>query len=157
MKNLITKTKKALIISTLSAFSVVAAANMVQQESAYILQGASKATMIELVKEVGGEMKHDFSVISAISANLTAEQVKALSEKNPLIRVSSKDVTETAINWWKTKTGGEKVAINWWKTKTGGEKLAINWWKTKTGGEKLAINWWKTKTGGEKSSTSQVA
>jgi hypothetical protein len=132
---------------------VVAAANMVQQESAYILQGASKATMIELVKEVGGEMKHDFSVISAISANLTAEQVKALSAKNPMIRFSNKNDSKTAMNWWTTKKGktGDQVAMNWWTTKKGktGDQVAMNWWTTKKGktGDQVAMNWWTTKKG----------
>ncbi|GAB2996107.1 S8 family peptidase [Psychrosphaera aestuarii] len=60
-----------------------------QSHQAYILQGASKGSMISLVNEIGGEVVHDFAVIPAISAMLTDDQVSAIKKNNPLIRLFS--------------------------------------------------------------------
>lgn len=148
MRKIINKTKKALFVSTLSVFSLMAAANMVEQESAYIMQGASKTTMIELVEQVGGEVKHDFNVISAISANLTETELKALSERNPMIRFSTKDTEQTAGNWWTSTKKGKHVAGNWWTSTKKGKHIAGNWWTSTKKGKHIAGNWWtSTKKG----------
>ena len=144
------KAKKAILLSTASVFTLLAASNVYQSnsnEAAYMLQGASKATMVELVQQVGGEIIHDFSVINAISASLTEEQTTQLNTINPLVRLSSNDkALETAAFVWpiRSKTGGAKtqdIAAFVWpiRSKTGGAKtqdIAAFVWpiRSKTGG-----------------------
>lgn len=138
------KAKKAILLSTASVFTLLAASNVYQSnsnEAAYMLQGASKATMVELVQQVGGEIIHDFSVINAISASLTEEQTAQLNTINPLVRLSSNDkALETAAFVWpiRTKKGGAEVAAFVWpiRTKKGGAEIAAFVWpiRTKKGG-----------------------
>ncbi|MDU0114601.1 hypothetical protein RT723_16720 [Psychrosphaera aquimarina] len=138
------KAKKAILLSTASVFTLLAASNVYQSnsnEAAYMLQGASKATMVELVQQVGGEIIHDFSVINAISASLTEEQTTQLNTINPLVRLSSNDkALETAAFVWpiRTKKGGAEVAAFVWpiRTKKGGAEIAAFVWpiRTKKGG-----------------------
>jgi len=107
------RTKKTILLSTASVFTLLAAFNVYQSNSnevAYMLQGASKATMVELVEQVGGEVIHDFSVISAISVSLTEEQAIQLNTINPLVRLSTKSQTiETAGFVWPRRTKGISV------------------------------------------------
>ena len=115
MKKILTKTKKALFFSTFSFCTLVAATsayqvNGSQEESAYLIQGASKATMTSLVEKVGGNMVHDFDVIPAISAELTDQQVHELNKINPLLRVTSEPKPlETASFLWDKKRTGPKT------------------------------------------------
>ncbi|MBU2916414.1 hypothetical protein KO505_00395 [Psychrosphaera sp. F3M07] len=142
------KAKKAILLSTASVFTLLAASNVYQSNSneiAYMLQGASKATMVELVQQVGGEIIHDFSVINAISASLTEEQTTQLNTINPLVRLSSNDkALETAAFVWpiRTKQGGAEVAAFVWpiRTKQGGAEVAAFVWpiRTKQGGAEFA-------------------
>jgi hypothetical protein len=154
------KAKKAILLSTASVFTLLAASNVYQSnsnEAAYMLQGASKATMVELVQQVGGEIIHDFSVINAISASLTEEQTTQLNTINPLVRLSSNDkALETAAFVWpvRTKKGGAEVAAFVWpvRTKKGGAEVAAFVWpvRTKKGGAEVAAFVWpvRTKKGG---------
>ncbi len=90
-------TKKAILLSTAGIFTLLAVSNTAQSSSTevpYILQGASKATMVELVKQVGGEVIHDYSVIDAVSASLTHEQVSRLTDINPMLRMMSKAASQ---------------------------------------------------------------
>lgn len=132
MKTIAKKTKKAVLITTASFFTMVAAASAFQtqpqaDESAYLIQGASQATMNALVERVGGEVIHNFDVIQAVSAELSADQVKALNEINPLLRVTTKaEGEETAAILWGKGSGGNKnlnAAILWGKG-SGGNKIA---------------------------------
>lgn len=109
------RTKKTLLLSTVAIFTLFAVSNIYaspSNETTYMLQGASKTTMTELVEQVGGEVIHDFSIINAISVSLTEEQATELNTINPLVRLSSKSKTiETAGFVWpiRTKQGGAKV------------------------------------------------
>ncbi|GAA0291536.1 hypothetical protein GCM10009128_07450 [Psychrosphaera haliotis] len=76
-----------------------------QPHQAYIIQGASKGSMISLVNDIGGEVVHDFAVIPAISAMLTEDQVSVIKKSNPLIRLFA-DATvklDAKSNEWQNK------------------------------------------------------
>ena len=168
MKKLLTKTKKAILFSTASFCTLVAATsayqvNDNQNEAAYLIQGASQATMTSLVKQVGGDVVHNFDVIPAISAELTEKQVNELNKINPLLRVTTEAKSETAgILWGKGagtgkhggKKGGNIAGILWGKGagtgkhggKKGGNIAGILWGKgagTGKGGQIAGILWGK--------------
>ena len=100
MKKILTKTKKAVLLSSASFFTLVATASAFDinndQDEAYLIQGANKATMTSLVEKVGGDVLHDFSVIQAISAELSEKQVAELNKLNPLLRVDKEQTQQTA-------------------------------------------------------------
>ncbi|MDN3652698.1 S8 family peptidase [Thalassotalea ponticola] len=54
---------------------------------AYIVQGASKPTLIQAVESVGGEVLHKYTVIQAISALMTDQQVQQVRSSHPMIRL----------------------------------------------------------------------
>ncbi|MBU2991146.1 hypothetical protein KO525_17345, partial [Psychrosphaera sp. B3R10] len=123
MKSLLTKIKTITVV-TASLFTLAATANALQNnksqhEAAYLVQGASNATMTSLVQNVGGEVIHNFSVIQAISAELNEDQVKQISEMNPLVRFTNKDVKaeskdETAgVIWGRHGGRVETAGVIW--------------------------------------------
>jgi hypothetical protein len=144
LNKIFNRTKKMLLLSTVSVFTLFAVSNIYaspSNETAYMLQGASKTTMTDLVEQVGGEVIHDFSIINAISVSLTEEQAAELNTINPLVRLSSKSKTiETAGFVWPIRTKkGEKLAGFVWPIRTKkGEKFAGFVWPIRTKkGEKL--------------------
>ena len=148
MKKLLTKTKKAILFSTASFCTLVAATsayqvNDNQNEAAYLIQGASQATMTSLVKQVGGDVVHNFDVIPAISAELTEKQVNELNKINPLLRVTTeaKSAETAGILWGKGAGTGNKGG------QKGGKLAGILWGKGagtgNKGGQIAGILWGK--------------
>jgi len=137
------RTKKTILLSTASVFTLLAAFNVYQSNSnevAYMLQGASKATMVELVEQVGGEVIHDFSVISAISVSLTEEQAIQLNTINPLVRLSTKSQTiETASFLWPRRTTVETASFLWPRRTT--VETASFLWPRRTTVETASFLW----------------
>lgn len=120
---LFTKGKKAVLFATFSLVTLVAATSAInnsQDSQQFMVQGASKTTMTELVEQVGGEVIHNFDEIAAISANLTEEQAFALYNKNPLIRLSNPN--ETAGILWGKRRGTERFAGILWGKRRGTER-----------------------------------
>ena len=107
MKNFVNKIRKTALF-TLAIAGVAFGANVAYSADTetYIVQGASKQTLTQVVQSVGGEIVHDFSVITAISASLTSDQVQKIRSSNPLLRLTNKsmDGVETAYILWGTKT-----------------------------------------------------
>ena len=160
MKKLLKTTRKTVLLSTASLFTLAATASVYQStdstsEAAYLIQGANKATMTSIVNKVGGDILHDFSVIPAISAELSQEQVEQINKMNPLLRITSKEgeKTETAGFVWGSKKGktGERIAGFVWGSKKGktGERIAGFVWGIKKGktGERIAGFVWGSKKG----------
>ena len=115
MKKLLTKTKKAVLLSSAGFFTLVATASAfdinANQDEAYLIQGANKATMTSLVEKVGGDVLHDFSVIQAISAELNATQVEELNKLNPLLRLEKEQDQQTAgFVWGNDGQKGNRIA-----------------------------------------------
>lgn len=77
------------VVSLVAAIIALTGMKSYQPTNAYILQGASKPSMISLVNNIGGKVVHDFAVIPAISALLTDDQVSTIKKTNPLIRLFS--------------------------------------------------------------------
>jgi serine protease AprX len=75
-------------------------------QSQFIIQGASQKTILDDLEKVGAEIIHTHSVISAVSAKLTAKQQQTLLTLNPMLRlfkdskvgVSAKKVKEAETN-----------------------------------------------------------
>ena len=126
------------VVSLVASVIALTGMKSYQPTNAYILQGASKGSMITLVNKIGGKVVHDFAVIPAISALLTDEQVSAIKKTNPLIRMFSdaKVQINSNSNEWQNshpirfKTDKKKavwVAKN--RTKETGfvDSVAIDW------------------------------
>jgi predicted DNA-binding WGR domain protein len=173
-------TKKSIVLTVSGAFAVTAVAHAYQaEEQTYIIQGASPATISQLVENVGGEVIQNIELVNGVSASLTDNEVSSLKDQNSLLRFDNKQKNDelAGIIWGKLGPTGEKYAdsqagIIWGKLgpkgKTKGEKYAdsyagIIWGKLgpkgKTKGEKYAdsyagIIWGKLgpkgKTKGEK-------
>jgi len=140
LNKLFNRTKKILLLSTVSVFTLFAISNIYaspSNEVSYILQGASKTTMTKLVEQVGGEVIHDFSAINAISVSLTKDEVVALTAINPLMRISETlDSVKTAGFVWpiRTKQGDIETAGFVWpiRTKQGDIEVAGFVWPIRT-------------------------
>ncbi len=52
----------------------------------YILQGATKATILNDVSSVGGVVVHEYSVIDAVSVKLSNSQLAEIKKRNPMLR-----------------------------------------------------------------------
>lgn len=149
VRKLFTRTKKVVLLSTASAFTLLAASNAYTSESSYILNGASQQTINNLVQQVGGEVIHNFDVGSGVSVNLTETQLEELKQKNPLIRFSSSDDNELAgFVWDRRTTKGERVAgFVWDRRTTKGERIAgFVWDRRTTKGERIAGFVWDRRT-----------
>jgi hypothetical protein len=124
LNKILNRTKKMLLVSTVSVFTLFAVSNIyasTSNEVGYILQGASKATMTKLVEQIGGEVIHEFSAINAISVSLTKVEAVELTAINPLVRISETlDTAETAGFVWpvRTKQGTAQVAGFVWPVRT---------------------------------------
>jgi len=157
MSNFLTKSKKAILLSTASFLTLVAATNVYQadnQETTYLVQGASKSTMTSLVQQAGGEVIQDIDVIQAISAELTESELNKLTEMNPLLRVTNNAETAGFV-WGAKKTGTTRVAgFVWGAKKTGTTRVAgFVWGAKKTGTTRVAGFVW----GAKKTGTTRVA
>ena len=149
---LLTKTKKAILLSTASVFVLMAASNAYKEEQgSYILQGASQQTITSLVQQVGGEIIHDFSVISAVSASLTQSQVDELKNTNSMLRFDKKDQNKVAAFVWPKrdkKSGPNSIAAFVWPKrdkKSGPESIAAFVWPKrdkKSGPDSIAAFVW---------------
>ena len=62
--------------------------------ASYILQGKSTAAVVEAVESVKGQVTHEFRIINAVAATLTAEQRDDLTE-NPVILAINEDAPLT--------------------------------------------------------------
>ena len=67
-----------LVAPALSASESTAA-----EASPYIIQAGTAATAAELVREVGGEVTHEFRMIWSVAARLTPSRVLALKASHP--------------------------------------------------------------------------
>ncbi len=83
------KWRNILVATALVLLSVafLQAQTITEKSDSFIVQGASHATMIEEVEQVGGTVIHSFKVIKAISALLTPSQVATLNNTNPMLRM----------------------------------------------------------------------
>ena len=111
VRKLLTKTTKVVLITTASVFALLAASSAYTSERSYILNGASQATMISLIQQVGGEVQGNIDVTSGISATLTEQQVELLKESSPLLRINEAGVTKVAgFVWDRPRKKTRKVA-----------------------------------------------
>jgi len=82
--------------------------------SPYILQGAQQQTIIDNVKEIGGEVVFSHSVIQAVSVKLTDSQILSLKQVNPMIRMFKDKQIEisgrrSSWSWWKNRNSEDEI------------------------------------------------
>ncbi len=58
-----------------------------EEIGSFIVQGTDLATVLEAVREVGGEVTHELAVIRAVGARLTNRQRAALEERDGITRI----------------------------------------------------------------------
>lgn len=79
---------------------------VIENVQSIIVQGASQSIMEQNITAAGGEVLHSFSVIEAVSAQLTEQQIEQMKSSNPMLRfftdsevkISKKDKTENVDN-----------------------------------------------------------
>ena len=59
---------------------------VIENVKSIIVQGASQSIMEQNIKAAGGEVLHSFSVIEAVSASLTPQQMEQIKLSHPSIR-----------------------------------------------------------------------
>lgn len=139
------------VVSLVAAVIALTGMKSYQPTNAYILQGASKPSMITLVNNIGGKVVHNFAVIPAISALLTDDQVSKIKKTNPLIRLFSdaKVTLKAKSNTWhntkpmKFKTENNKaiwVAKNRTSEDAAIESVSIDWPAENGRLKKLKVN-----------------
>lgn len=110
-------TKKSIVLTVSGAFAVTAVANAYQaEEQTYIIQGASPATISQLVEHVGGEVIQNIKLVNGVSASLTEQEVSTLKGQNSLLRFDSKSNSDEVAGFvWDTigtKGSGKKTKKN---------------------------------------------
>jgi len=136
---LITKTKKSLVLTATGVFAITAAANAYEApEQSYIIQGASPSTMIKLVEAVGGEVIQDISLTGGISASLTEQEVALLRQNNALLRFDDKSTDNKVAGfvWRKLGKNGKKTAAI--ETELDNKVAGFVWRKLGKNGKKTA-------------------
>ncbi len=111
INKLLTKSKKSLLLTATGVFALAATAHAYQaEEQAYMIQGASPSTMINLVESVGGEVIEDITLTGAISASLTQQEVAELQQKHSLLRFDDKSMDNKLAGfvWLKLGKKGKK-------------------------------------------------
>ncbi len=68
-----------------------------EERFSYIVQGASKPTLVNAVESVGGEVLHKYTVIQAISALMTDAQVNEVRNAHPMIRLFNDDKVQLSM------------------------------------------------------------
>ena len=105
------KSKKSLVLTSAGVLAIAATANAYQaDEHSYIIQGASSATMIQLVQSVGGEVIQNITLTDGISASLTAQEVLLLQQKNSLLRFNDTSVDNKVAGFVWGKIGKKPPA-----------------------------------------------
>ncbi len=77
---------------------------------AYIVQGDEYSAVISAVDAVGGKITHELSIIGAVGAQLTAEQVAEL-DRNPVLRIHANAQTEISAKGGRAAKKQEFTAI----------------------------------------------
>jgi len=111
VRNIFTKTKKAVFVASACVFTLLATAHATTSNETYILNGASQATIISVVQNIGGKVDQNIELTSGVSVTLSEEQVQLIKNNHPLIRVNNAKNETAAIVWPKrTKKTTKKVA-----------------------------------------------
>ena len=97
----------SLPLAALLAFGLASSSLHVSKDSgtavSYIVQGSDYEALLLAVETTGGEVTHELPVIDALGVKLTAEEVDALKDYYPALRLHANAVAETAA-----KGGGRK-------------------------------------------------